>query len=203
MRSVNVDIEKKYARMKPEVYEQLARTFLEKKKNKTNKKPPKTSWIILGSCAVLGLFIVIFLFFMAREKTDFLQKSLYIGLDKSPITIFYNFNDPKADRIKAISFSLGDIDVSRYRFLDFRARLSKKTSTDSAIKVQIENAFKEIAYTYITGVTWQWKRFSLPLSDFKKITDRTTISSIAFIIEDWNLSDKENSVIIDEVKFTK
>jgi len=202
MRNIDVINEKRYVRMKPEVYEHLARTFLEKKKNKNNKKQPTiTLFVSLG--LLIAILVFIFVLFLTREKIGILQRSLHILLDKSPITIAYNFKNPGTDKVKAMSFSLSDIDISRYRFLDFRARLIKKTTKDSVIKVEIENAFKEKASTYLNGITWQWKRFSLPLSDFKKISDKTVISSISFVIEDWNLSDKENSLIIDEVRFTK
>ena len=189
--------------MRPEVYEQLARTFLDKKKSKPEKKSLSSFWLIVGICTISVLLLAIISLFFIRERTSILEKSLYIALDKTPAVISYNFNNPNADRIKAASFSLGNTDISKYGFLSFRLRLSKQASLDSAIKVQLENSFKEASHTYIKGVSSQWRRFSLPLSEFKHISDYTAIQSLSFVIEGWNLADKENKVLIDEIRFVK
>jgi len=190
--------------MRPEVYEQLARSFLVKKQTKSTQKSSRFFLIISGIAALIILIVLtVVLSFFVREKTLFVRKSLYVGLDKTPVKIPYNFNNPNSGKIKAVSFSLRDVDISKYRFLDFRVRLINKTNIGSSVKVQLENSFKEISSTYVSGVMAQWGKFSIPLSDFKRISDLSTIQSLSFMLEDWNLADKENQILIDEIRFVK
>ena len=71
----------------------------------------------------------------------------------------------------------------------------------STVKVQIENSLLEKDTQYIPGINVRWQKISLPLANFKLIKDWSGVKSLAFIIEDWNVSIKKDSVIIDDIHF--
>jgi len=58
------------------------------------------------------------------------------------------------------------------------------------IKVVISNRLNEEDYYYVQGVSMDWTEIEISLSEFKQITDWSSLSDIAFAIESWNVDDK-------------
>jgi len=78
---------------------------------------------------------------------------------------------------------------------------SKEEGTPGIVKVVITNRLNEEAYYYVQGVNEDWTEAEIPLSEFKQITDWSSLNDIAFMIESWNVDDKTGVVLIDDISF--
>lgn len=197
----SIDTEKKYVKMKQDVYEHLAKTFLDKKKKKKSLKN-KNLWFI---AIPLILFFIVFSYVLGiiLVKNKVFLKSIYIAQDKTPVILEYDFTPLGISKIKAISFNLANTDLSGYKFFDISIRTEQKTQPDSTIKIEIENSLLEKDTKYISGINSGWQKFSLPLSDFKLISDWASVKAVSFTVEDWNVSSKKNKVFIDDIRFVE
>jgi hypothetical protein len=194
----NVDTEIKYVKMKKDVYEHLAKTFLEKKSQKkfSNKQLWLFSILIVISCLLSILLLSLYL----SKKGDF-SKSIFVIEDKTPIGIEYDFSTMGNNKVRAISYNLNSIDLGDYRYLSLAARTQEKSDSQTALKVQVENSLREKDSRYISGINSEWRSFTIPLSDFAKIKDWSKVGSLTFLIEEWNTGIKKDKVYIDDVKF--
>jgi len=183
--------------MKQDVYEHLAKTFLDKKKK---QRPGKKIWIA-AAAIVVALFLLLSITVALLTHKKLFSRSLYVLNSNVPTVIEYDFTSLGGSKTKAISFNLNNIDLSRYKFLDLSIRMQENSRVSSTVKVQIENSLLEKDTQYIPGINVRWQKISLPLANFKLIKDWSGVKSLAFIIEDWNVSIKKDSVIIDDIHF--
>jgi hypothetical protein len=193
------ETERKHIRMKQDVYEHLAKTFLDKKKK---SKPAKKIWlsvIIVAVVLILLLFIVTS--FLAEKK--FFSRSLYVLNNNTPTLIEYDFTSLGNAKTKAISFNLNNIDLSKYKFLDLTIRTQQNSKITSTVKTQIENNLLEKDAQYISGIDIKWRKVSLALKNFRLIKDWSGVKSLTFVVEDWNVSNKKDNIIIDDIHFSE
>lgn len=199
MAQTNIDIDKKYVRMKKDVYEHLAKTFLDKKNKKSLKKKNQTNYIV----ALIVFCIIFFLLRYVGSGKNVFSKSLYLIQDKTPIAIEYDFSMLGSAKTRVLSFNLNNVDINGFNFLKLSLRTEDKTKTVTTIKVQIENSLLEKDSQYLSGINNRWRHFSLPLRNFKLINEWKSVKSLTFIVEDWNVSSKKGKIYIDEVSFAE
>lgn len=184
--------------MKKDVYEHLAKTFLGKK---SKRKIKSREFFVFAVLIVIFCFLTIFGLGSLLIKRGVYTKSIYVIEDKTPIEIGYDFSTMGDNKVKAISFNLNEIDLKEYNTLSISIRTRADASVESSIKVQIENSLLEKGEEYISGISSRWKEFTVPFSDFEKISDWASISSLTFVVEEWNITNKNDTVYIDDVKF--
>lgn len=198
MVQTNIDIDKKYVRMKKDIYEHLAKTFLDKKKSqKNNKREILIFFAFIAFCAM---------FYALRNTAvgkSVFSKSLYIIQDKTPIAVEYDFSVLGIARTKALSFDLNNINLSGFNYLEMSLRTADKTKTDTVIKVQAENSLLEKDAQYLSGINSSWRKFRLPLKNFKLINEWKSVKCLTFVVEDWNVSDRKGKIYIDDVRFVE
>ena len=201
MSITGVDTEKKYVKMKQDVYEHLAKTFLDKKKKKKISKRTLRNFLL----SVIIVFCLTVFYFLSSfiSRKNIFEKSLYVIYDKTPVLIECDFILPGNSKTKALSLNLNKIDLNEYNFLGLSVRTGEKTKLDSTIKVQIENSLLEKDAEYISGINKKWSEFSLPLENFEMIKDWSSIKSITFEVEDWNVASKKIKIFIDDVRFVE
>jgi len=197
MYHTTVDTEKKHIRMRQDVYEHLAKVFLDKKK----KKKPDKKILFITAVLSIGCLLLLSITAVFLTKRKFFARSLYVLNSNTPTLIEYDFRSLGSAKTKAISFNLGNIDLSKYRFLDLSIRSQENAKVNSTIKVQIENFLLEKDTQYISGINAKWKKVSLGLDNFRLIKDWSQVKSLTFTVEDWNVSSKKNTIIIDDIRF--
>lgn len=200
MVNTNIDIDKKYVKMKQDVYEHLAKTFLDKRIKKNAKKKNQRIPVVVAIILSFALFYI--LVSLATGKNVF-SKSLYVISDKTPILIEYDFSVLGGSKTSVLSFNLNNINLSGFNFLEVSFKTDKKTKIDSTIKVKIENSFLEKDAQYLSGINNKWKVISLPLRNFYFISDWKSIKTLTFVVEDWNVSSNKGKIYIDDVRFIK
>jgi len=80
-------------------------------------------------------------------------------------------------------------------------RTQEKSNIGSAIQVQIKNSVLEKDAEYLTDINNKWKKYLINLDKFERISDWSSIDSLTFVIDEWNVDNKKDKIFIDEVKF--
>ena len=188
---------------KNEVYDYLAKIYLDKqpsaKSNKNFLKSHKYAlFLIIPIIAIPSLYLI-----LSSPLKLFKPKAytLYLSTGNELIKISYNFVDT-ALRKANYTLNLADLDLKDYKLLKFKARHLKRYGSLN-LKVELENNFKESASYYIQDLSQGWKGFNLELSNFKEITNWSNIKRLSFVVEEWNVQDKDDCVYIDEIGFVK
>jgi len=93
------------------------------------------------------------------------------------------------------------MDVSKYQAIEFSIR-GKEEGTPGVVKIVIANEKNETASYYVQGVNLKWQDINIPLSEFKQITDWSSLTDISFVLEVWNVDDKKGIILIEDVRFS-
>ena len=190
---------------KNEVYDYLAKIYLDKQPAaKTDKKLPARGfnlWLLFLILISIGVFGIIFYFKSPKLFLKPKAYSLYVATGNELIKIKYNFASATTKK-EGYTLTLSDLNAQGYSMLQFQARSLKKNESVK-LKVELENSLKENSFVYIEGLTDSWKKFNIALPDFKEITHWDTLTRISFIVEEWNVVEKDDSVYIDDIRLTK
>ena len=194
----SIDTNRNYVKMKKDVYEHLAKTFLE---NKSKKKVSNRHVWIFTTLIVISCLLLILQLSSLLAKRSYIGQSFYVIQDKSPIEFEYDFTEIGNNKIRVMLFNLSDIDLDEYSYLSLAARTKDGGKIKTSLSVQIENSLHEKDSEYISGIVSEWQTFILPLSDFENVNDWSKVESISFVIEEWNTGVKRDKIYIDEVRF--
>ncbi|MDE2231474.1 MAG: hypothetical protein KGJ95_05360 [Candidatus Omnitrophica bacterium] len=187
-----------------EIYDHLAKVYLGKREGVSQKKgrPKKANRPLLVINIVITLVIVLsmvygFTAFLARR--DDLKSQIFYALNNEPIHIDYNLNDPYPET-KTFSIDIPNKDVSKYSALNVSLR-GMDGAYPGIVKVVVANQKNERATYYIQNVGSKWQKTSIPF-DKLNLTDWTTITSVSFVLEAWNVDFRRGTLLIDGVSFS-
>jgi len=182
-----------------EIYEHLAQVYLGKK---TKKKKKYNFMKVILFANLIAITLLPSFYFISAKNTKDIQKqeqSLTLALNYYPLRVVYNFKD-NAPQVENFSLHLQNVNVENYDSLVFyvrgRSRLSPRI-----LKVSLENKKKEKSVYYLDTLEAKWQKITIPLKEFKEISDWTNINKLSFIIEAWNTDETKGSVLIDDVHF--
>jgi len=196
-----------YKMTKEEIYEHLAQVYLGKKSQqqaepkKTFHFPhiPREAKLLAMVLAVAVAFYTLTAFFSRRDEG--LKTNILFALNNSPIRVPYNLNDP-FPQVKDFSIVIPRLDIAKYKSLNFSMRGLEEGYPD-IVKIVLKNKKDEFAFKYIDGVNLKWKHHSIALQDFSGITDWSTLSEVAFVLEAWNVKKKKGIILIEDICFSK
>lgn len=188
---------------KKEIYEHLAKIYLDASSPKNNKGKVKKNFRNLFFISLVIIFGLSISSFLSRNKSISLNNKINITSERALVLqsniIKINFNfDPATKEI--YSLNLNKLDVQGFKALGFSAR---KSDFDDKIilKVEFTNTAKESSECYISNLkAYKWQDYKIILSDFKNITNWSKMSNLSFIIEDWNTQKKSGVVYIDNIR---
>ena len=103
---------------------------------------------------------------------------------------------------ETFSLSIPQVDANRYSDFQFTVR-AQDGENPGIVKIVFKNKRNEVSSFYVQGVNDRWKRVKIPLSSFDRITDWSSLSDISFVIESWNVREKQGSILLDEISFSK
>lgn len=198
MKSAVIETQRNNVRMKVDVYEHLAKTFLDKN---IKKKPSKKKIFVIVSSVIFAAMLISFVGVSLFFKMETFSKSIIIIQDKAPLVIEYNFANIGDPKTRSLSYNLDNLDLSQYKSLSLSMRTKEVSSIGSTIQVQIKNSVLEKDAVYISNINDTWQVFLIDLERFERIDDWSSIDSLTFVIDEWNVDNKVDSLIIDEVKF--
>lgn len=99
--------------------------------------------------------------------------------------------------------ALNNLDGTKYDNLAIWVKGDAKIGYTTVFKVELKNAAKQIGRYYITNVTDQWQEVVIPLSEFKGLTDLSTLTEFVIVFEDRIASNKKGVIYVDDIRLTK
>lgn len=170
---------------------------------------PKRPLLILPAALLITIFLIgVFilkshLIIPQREIFYPLGSSLGIADNRQPLKINYNFTS-NISSTPSVSLGLSGINLEGYHFLTFLARLEDKKlkkRENATLKIVLENTRKETASYYLQGINNRWREFRIPLSYFDAVKDWSSVASLSFILQPWNINSQEGALYIDDIHF--
>jgi hypothetical protein len=98
---------------------------------------------------------------------------------------------------------LPNFDASKYDDLTFWVKGDPKEGYTTVFKVELKNASKQIGRFYVSNVSDQWQKITIPLSEFRGLADRTCLTEVVIVFEDRIASNKKGVIYLDDFKFVK
>ena len=98
--------------------------------------------------------------------------------------------------------TLMGIDISAYKYLIFSVKGDKKAGFTETINIELKNK-GQVGRGMVKGITDEWKKMVVPLSDFVGINDFKSMKEFVIVFSDINVSKKEGIIYIDDIYFAK
>ncbi|MFA5087413.1 MAG: hypothetical protein WC552_00090 [Candidatus Omnitrophota bacterium] len=186
-----------------EIYNHLAQVYLGKR-NKSEYKRRKqfNAWLVINGVITAVIFISAFYGLTAflTKRGEFLQSRVIFALNNGPIRIKYDVNEPYPSS-KTFSLSISKFDSDKYEKLSFLIR-GLEEGVPGIVKITVRNKRNETSSYFINNVKLDWQKFDIPFSEFKGITDWSSLTDVSFVFEAWNVENKRGIVLIDDVCFS-
>ena len=182
---------------KKDIYEHLAKIYLDasqKKKKKSKKHWRFKNLFFIGIAFFFGLALFLSINSINNRKKA-INSEFALVIQPNIAKVNFNFDPAKKE---IYSIYLKNLDVAKFKAISFSV---KKASFKGSISLRVEftNSFKEKSEIYLKDISHKWKDYRIPLSDFKNIKDWSRMSSLAFIVEEWNAKEDHNIVYIDNI----
>ena len=191
---------------KKELYEHLARIYLDSSKKHPRKKK-KHQYLIETKHLYIGIIVLVLVSTPLvltktgpfHKKTGLPEYRTALVIQPDAIKINYNFIAAKKE---VYTVPLKGLDLTAYKAMAFAVRRARANSSAS-LRIEIVNALNERAEVYIKDVPLAWKEYKMELPSFKKITDWSKTKELLFIAEEWNTREKKDVIYIENVRFLK
>lgn len=187
---------------KSDIYEHLANIYLDtplkrKRKIESNNDNFRVSLYISISVIVI-LSLLLFINVKSRYNNPVNSETTLVLMPEAA-KINFQFNP---GRKEVFAINLNKSNLSKYKRLGLSLKKARAKDVFS-LRVEFTNAFKEKSEVYLKDITADWKEYKIALTDFKAITDWTEVSSLAFILEEWNAQEKKGVFYLDNVALFK
>ncbi len=92
-----------------------------------------------------------------------------------------------------------EVDLSDYNYLSFYIKASSAGENPENIRLELVDE-TDTRDEVVEDITTNWNEYVIPLNDFDGL-DKTSIKQFNIMFDEWNVSNKEGIVFIDEVQF--
>lgn len=99
--------------------------------------------------------------------------------------------------------TLPNFDAAKYDALNIWVKGDPRAGYTTVFKIELKNAGKQIGRYYVSNVSDQWMELSIPISEFKGLIDRSTLTELVIVFEDRMASNKKGVLYIDDIRFVK
>ncbi|MCX5714162.1 MAG: hypothetical protein NT033_05005 [Candidatus Omnitrophica bacterium] len=186
---------------KKDIYEHLAKIYLDasiNSKKQAKKSSVFKSPIFIGGSVALAA-VILFMGSIFREYKIPKNAQIALIISNEPIKINFNFNPAKKE---ICTISLNNLNMLKFKALEFSVR---KTGVFNNINLRVEftNIYNERSEAYFRNIPGRWQTYQVKLDDFKNIADWSCMRTISFVVEEWNVKEKNGVVYIDNVKFLR
>ena len=94
-------------------------------------------------------------------------------------------------------------DGSNYNTLSFYLRGDPNMGFTRRVKVELKDMSNRPSPYIVSGVSDQWKRFSIPFEKFRRIKDWTSLNEFVIVFDDINSNPKAGTLYLDHVVFSR
>lgn len=93
-------------------------------------------------------------------------------------------------------------DASGYNTMSFYLRGDAEVGFTKRLKIELKDMSNKPSPYIVTGLTDQWKKFSIPFEKFRRVNDWTSMNEFVVVFDDINSNPKAGTVYIDHVVFS-
>lgn len=102
-----------------------------------------------------------------------------------------------------VYWELKDADFSSFYAISFYVKGDKEKGFTSVFKLELKNNNGQTGSYFVQGVTEEWQKITLPLVDFKGISDFTSMKEFTVVFVDSEVTKKEGSILIYDLAVNK
>jgi len=184
---------------KKDIYEHLAKIYLDASAKKTEEKKgypyfKKLFFFSLAIIFALSLFLI-----NNFNKDRAINSELALILQPDVAKINFNFDPAKKE---SYSVALSKLNLTKYKTLAFSAKRID-FNDKIALRIEFNNSFKENSEFYIKEIPNKWQEYKINFVEFKNITDWSEMQALSFIVEQWNAKKSHGIILIENVRFMK
>ncbi|MFC2061304.1 glucoamylase family protein [Elusimicrobiota bacterium] len=95
---------------------------------------------------------------------------------------------------------LNGVNLDLYDSLDFYVKGGNKHPVK--FKIELKNAFSEVGVRYVSQIKKSWQKVSIPLDEFRGLTNRTKMEEFVIVFEGRVLGDSGGELYIDDISFS-
>lgn len=188
---------------KDDIYDHLAKVYIGKKKEvESQKKKGLSAWLVINLVITGVIFASSFYgltAFLTQERSLF-ESRIILSLHNGPVRVEYNFTQD-LNPTKTIALPVETFNVSGFKNINFSVR-GETGSSLGIVKIVLTTTRNESSIHYIKNIGNGWTKISLPLDDFKEISDWNNLKTVSFVVESWNVDAQKGIVLIDDIHFS-
>ncbi len=109
--------------------------------------------------------------------------------------------DSPAPAYNGMWMKLKELDLSKYKFLNFYIKGDPQKGFSKVIKLELKNP-NEVGKNLYTEVTGEWKLAKIPLSEFRGLKDLTKATEFVMVFDDMNTKPKTGTIYVDNIFFS-
>ena len=121
-----------------------------------------------------------------------------VAADGFSLRLDYDVDSPQP-AYNGFWMRLGEKDYSSYQNINLF--LKGEGTFPQRIKIELKDATKRSARSFVTGVSDDWQKLTIPLARFKNL-DLKGLSEFVLVFDDVNSNPKSGTVYLDQVTFS-
>ncbi len=184
---------------KKEIYEHLAKIYLDASLKKTKKSKDYPIFKNLFFFSLTCIFALLIVILPSVQRKTHLSSETALVLYPDIAKINFNFDPAKKE---IFSLNLNKLNLLKYAKLGFSVKKNNYKDTTS-LRIELSNGFKEKAEVYVKNIPNKWHDYKIDFSQFKNISDWSEMANLSFIIEEWNTKEDHGVVYIENIRVIK
>ncbi len=130
------------------------------------------------------------------------SKNVRKGEKGYSLRIDYDVDSPRP-AWNGVWFKLEKIDFRPFDTLNFWIKGDTKRGFTKVFKIELKNSSGEVGKKYITEVSSEWKKISIPFEDFLGITDFSSMEELVIVFEDRIATRKVGTLYLDDIYLSR
>jgi len=181
---------------KKDIYEHLAKIYLDASSNKKKKRidPRVLKSLTLAALAVIFFSVTGLVVNLNKKLPQNSQIALYLHPEIAKIN--FNFQPAKKE---VYAIALNSLNLSHYKSLAFSVKKNNPRDTVS-LRVEFTNIFKERSYIYVKDIPSRWGEYIMRFDSFDGITDWSEMKELSFAVEEWNAREDKDVVYLENIR---
>ena len=94
-------------------------------------------------------------------------------------------------------------DLSKYNTLKIYLKGDAKAGYTKRVKMELKDMSNKPSPYILSGITEEWKQFSIPLEKFRRVTDWKSMNEFVVVFDDINSNPKTGTIYLDQISFVK
>lgn len=120
--------------------------------------------------------------------------------------VYFQMNydvDSQNQAFNGVYWELKDVDFSSFYSISFNVKGDKEKGFTSVFKLELKNNNGQTGSYFVQGVTEEWQKITIPLVDFKGISDFTSMKEFTVVFVDSEVTKKEGSIQMYDLTVNK